>query len=240
MARYFSKPGLLLLLTLVSPCSSAQDDTAVVSTHLQELRDSAKGAELAPRYEAIVELLTAKKLGEADTQAKALRADFEALFDPKQPHYCFQTQQEYDEYVRDRQERFEWIDWSYCLTLKAQAYVAVERGMFTDGLIQLRALEAVAPLSASTLTETAFTLGRLKRMDEALDTYGAALALARKFKSQQMYRAVALRGIGFAQIELGKLDEAEQAYKESLQFDPNNKLTANELEYIRRARASKS
>jgi Flp pilus assembly protein TadD len=50
-------------------------------------------------------------------------------------------------------------------------------------------------------------------------------------------RAVMLRGRGFALIELGRLDEAEKAYRDSLNSEPNNARALNELTYIGRLRA---
>ena len=45
-------------------------------------------------------------------------------------------------------------------------------------------------------------------------------------------RAVALRGRGFALTELGRLDEAEVAYRDSLKLKPENEVALAELKYI--------
>ena len=50
-------------------------------------------------------------------------------------------------------------------------------------------------------------------------------------------KATALRGKGMALIELGDLDLAETTLKESLYYDPDNKLARNELGYIQHLRA---
>ena len=240
MTHRFPQLFLFLVLGLASACCVAEDGVEVRTTTTLASHDQAKGSELSPRYKPISELVVAEKLDEAAAQARNLRADFEALFDTKLAQYCFQTKAEYEEFIQDKQISFEWIDWTYCLTLKAQAFIAAERGQYGDALMQLRTLEVVAPLSAGTLTETAFALGRLQRKDEALALYRNALVLARKFKSQAAYQPIALRGIGFMLVEVGKLDEAEQAYKDSLQLDPGNKIAESELAYIRQVRARKS
>lgn len=48
--------------------------------------------------------------------------------------------------------------------------------------------------------------------------------------------ATAWRGRGFVLTEMNRLDEAENAYKISLQFEPENKNALNELQYIEHLR----
>ena len=49
--------------------------------------------------------------------------------------------------------------------------------------------------------------------------------------------AVALRGRGFVLVEMGQLDEAETAFEDSLELDPNNPIALNELQYVEHLRA---
>ncbi|MDC7684796.1 tetratricopeptide repeat protein [Asticcacaulis sp. BYS171W] len=46
-------------------------------------------------------------------------------------------------------------------------------------------------------------------------------------------KAAILRRKGYALIELGRWDEAEKAYKESLKLDPKNEIAKNELIFIK-------
>jgi tetratricopeptide (TPR) repeat protein len=46
------------------------------------------------------------------------------------------------------------------------------------------------------------------------------------------YRALMLRNRGYALTALNRLDEAQQAYQDSLALDPDNALAKNELHYI--------
>lgn len=66
----------------------------------------------------------------------------------------------------------------------------------------------------------------------ALDVYRKGLDLARRFPSSNALEPIALRGIGFSLIEIGRLDEAEGALRESLDLDPGNPMALSELEYI--------
>jgi Flp pilus assembly protein TadD len=45
------------------------------------------------------------------------------------------------------------------------------------------------------------------------------------------------RGRGFVLTELGRLDEAEAAYRESLKIEPDSERAKNELQYIARLKA---
>jgi hypothetical protein len=50
-------------------------------------------------------------------------------------------------------------------------------------------------------------------------------------------RAHVLRGRGYALTELNRLDEAEQAYNDSLKYEPGNTRAQSELRYIAGLRA---
>jgi Flp pilus assembly protein TadD len=72
-----------------------------------------------------------------------------------------------------------------------------------------------------------------------LVVYQGAETLAVKYPSQRPYQAIALRGMGFSLIELNRLDEAERAFKQSLDIDPTNAVALNELAYIKDLRSPK-
>jgi Flp pilus assembly protein TadD len=52
-------------------------------------------------------------------------------------------------------------------------------------------------------------------------------------------RGRALRGQGYAFVELGDLDTAQKRYEESLATDPNDKLSRPEIDYIKDLRAKR-
>ncbi len=109
----------------------------------------------------------------------------------------------------------------------------------------LRALDAglkLSPLPGADLgdsvplllAEPGAALSALKRYSDSLANFDRALQI-KNLKSDA--RAVMQRGRGFALIELGRLDEAEQAYRDSLATEPNNPRAQQELSYIARLRA---
>lgn len=91
-------------------------------------------------------------------------------------------------------------------------------------------LEA-APNSPALITERNATFFGLRRFDDALAAAKRGLAIP----NLSPHDAARLqRNLGNALTELGRLGEAEQAYRESLQLEPSNPLALNELRYIAR------
>jgi tetratricopeptide (TPR) repeat protein len=86
------------------------------------------------------------------------------------------------------------------------------------------------------VSEKGAALNALKRFDDSLATYTVGLKFASDSDSD---KARMYRGLGFALTELGRLDDAESAYRKSLLCEPGNAHAANELEYIAQLRAGK-
>jgi Flp pilus assembly protein TadD len=160
------------------------------------------------------------------------------LFDRSVKQYTFQSKAEYEEFKAGAAEPFEWIDWGYRDCFQMQAFVRSERNDFEGALRILEQVKQLAPISAGTAVEMGYAFNQLRRFREALDSHMRAEALAGKYPSQRPHLSLALRGKGFALIELQRLDEAEVAFKSSLEIEPNNKLALNELGYIKRLRGA--
>ena len=82
--------------------------------------------------------------------------------------------------------------------------------------------------------ERAVALVKLGRFADALVVYDEGVKLSDK-DNRQLARMH--RGRGYVLTELGRLDEAEQAYQESLTLEPDNALAKRELQYITGLRA---
>lgn len=229
----------LLSLVLCLPLTPAHGLRLgeTISTDLSGMADHAKGRELADQVNAAWVLARTKKLAEAESAAASLQKQFEAAFDTRLRQYSFQTADDHQAFKATAQQPFEWIDWSYKECLQIRAYVAAERRDFPLALALLAAIEAVAPMSAGTLTERGYILNQQSKPEEAMAAYKRALELATRYPSQQRFQALSLRGLGFALIELKRLDEAEATFQESLKVDPNNRLALDELAYIRQLRS---
>ena len=89
-----------------------------------------------------------------------------------------------------------------------QAYLAAERRDFPAALAYLKTIESIAPVSAGSVVEAGYILNQSGKPEDGLSAYRRAYALAEKYPPQRPYRAAALRGIGFALIELKRWGEA--------------------------------
>jgi tetratricopeptide (TPR) repeat protein len=84
------------------------------------------------------------------------------------------------------------------------------------------------------VSEKGAALAGLKRWPDALASYDAVLKIN---DLDDAIHAHALRGRGYALTELNRLDDAEQAYNDSLKYEPGNARAQSELRYIARLRA---
>jgi tetratricopeptide (TPR) repeat protein len=129
-----------------------------------------------------------------------------------------------------------WLDWSFQRALSHKAFILSDNRRYSEALEILDEQTKIAPFAASAYVEKGSILNQQKHPEEALVSYENALKLSRNFKSSKDQEAASLRGIGVTLIDLGNLDKAETVLKESLVIEPGNKISENELEYIKQMR----
>lgn len=123
---------------------------------------------------------------------------------------------------------------------KAAAFLSVRAKDSVAAYAYLDRAQALAPHWAEPLAERAYLTGSLGNRAASLEIYRAALQLAEKYPSSTYLKPIILRGIGFALVELDRLDEAQRAFESSLQLEPSSELAKNELIYIQQVRARKA
>ncbi len=106
----------------------------------------------------------------------------------------------------------------------------------------LRAVE-MSPINSMYLSELGHIYQTKRDWENALYTFQESERYADTYsppelKTHELSRAK--RGVGFALIELGKLDEAETKFKECLEINKNDKSALNELKYIESLRIKKT
>ncbi len=92
------------------------------------------------------------------------------------------------------------------------------------------------PDSLALASEISSTLSMLGRAQDSYDAAAAFLAAHPSLSDKD--KATLLRREGYALIDLGRLDDAEAAYNQSLKLDPGNATALGDLDYIRQQRSS--
>lgn len=123
--------------------------------------------------------------------------------------------------------------------MKGQGFSASAEHDYISALDYLERAASAAPTSASPRVEQGYVLNRLGRFQDGFATYENAVRLAERYTASSDQLPPALRGTGFSLIELGRLDEAEAAFRRSLEIDPDNALPLHELRYIEELRRSR-
>ncbi len=110
-------------------------------------------------------------------------------------------------------------------------YVCIQAQQYEKAISILNTGHTLEPTNPRFVFEKAYAyLG--------LENYERAVALYDKVRKVTAYvtgldKARALRGKGSVLVELGKLNDAEDAFQESLKYDPNSEVARDELVYIK-------
>ena len=133
------------------------------------------------------------------------------------------------------------LDSTWCNALFIKAYILIDRNKQSDAGPYLKKATEMSPFNAHYLNEYAEWYKINRNWQTAYDVFSQARDL-REFSPPDyadQIEARALRGMGFCLIELGKLDEAEKMFKDSLKLVPENQTALNEIGYIKELRAKK-
>jgi tetratricopeptide (TPR) repeat protein len=241
----------LLVVAAVAACPAEQRAQAafgqehsktVVTTVTGSALENGTGHEQRDATNKLATLLKEKKLGEAEEVIAAVLGYFEKLtVDPQITYRCFANQEELA-YFKQRNPDIKnvvWLDHAFGEALHSMAFLLAARKQWDDALKTLDREIAMRPYFAGAHTERGYVLNRTGKHKEALASYQSALALAEKHASSKSWQGLALRGMGYALIELGDLPGARAAYERSLKVDPNNALAQQELEYIKMLESKK-
>jgi tetratricopeptide (TPR) repeat protein len=128
--------------------------------------------------------------------------------------------------------------WAEAFELKA--YALVDLGRNDEASVTLDKALALEPQQAAFLEELGARYETEKNWQRAMETFERAETAANLFTPPALHNdelARAWRGKAFVDVELGRLDEAEQLYLRCLDLDKNDKRAAAELGYVRHKRA---
>jgi tetratricopeptide (TPR) repeat protein len=125
----------------------------------------------------------------------------------------------------------------WCESLFYLAYSDVELGDTAGALEALDQAIALAPFNPHYEVERGFVLRSVGQLDQAMEAYRSASRHAESLGDRtDTWKAISLRGIGSIHAERKNWDEAEKAYRDSLEFEPDNKIALSELQYIKENR----
>jgi tetratricopeptide (TPR) repeat protein len=156
--------------------------------------------------------------------------------------FAFWDQEEFLEFSRrrtseDRRSVF-WVTPSYSKAWWHLAVVCAEEQRLDNALVCVERGIEIEPDHPRLWIEKGFILNRLKRHAEAVSCYEQATLVRAWAPASQIARA--FRGQGSALIDLGRLDDAETAYRRSLDLEPANETALQELEYIQDIRQERA
>ena len=126
--------------------------------------------------------------------------------------------------------RLSWVRPSYSEACYLLGYLAVEESDYAAARRHVECGLGLEPDHPLLLCELGMIEGGAGRHGEALDCYRRA-ADSRPWNPLAVV-ARALRGVGFSLIELGNLDQAEEAFHQSLDLEPDNATARQELQII--------
>jgi Flp pilus assembly protein TadD len=231
----------LLLLVVAGLCNVAlaQSETSPSVLSTTPLRSPAAEPALGSQLRLPVEQAIAHSLKGDHARARPALLDAAKQCDaylavPGRQVRAFRSQRQYLHYLDTHGDGqpTDWLDMACANAYKQLGYIAVEQDQIEQALRWLDKAHASAPYEPEPLTERGAALTRRRDWAGSLENYRQALALTRSHPEAAYLEALALRGTGFALIELGDLPAARQAYEASLQLDPESRIAANELTYI--------
>jgi tetratricopeptide (TPR) repeat protein len=123
-----------------------------------------------------------------------------------------------------------WVCGSYSKAWYLLAVAASKEGRFEKALFCIDCGMELEPDHPELWNEKGYLLGRLKRHQEAFDCYIRAASLRAWAPPSQIARA--LRGQGVQLVDLDRLEEAEEALRQSLELEPDSQTARNELGYV--------
>ena len=172
-------------------------------------------------YDAGMAAIRAKNPGRALEMVKPLLADFEKRYAGEKRHiFCAVNSSQQKAYLSDAAAAkldVVTIEPDWCRAQYIRGYALIDLGKMDDALAAFRHLTDLAPKNSRYLNELGYVLADQKEYADAAKAYERSLAAVDLSPDDyDREKCVAYRGIGYNMAKLGKLDDAEAAYRNCL------------------------
>ena len=247
----------LLLLTLAAlawqpamASMAAEDDSNSTRRSLGTKVDAWQTMQ-ASRITEGDRLLAAKQPQQAIAMAfDPLIADYEAKYASDNiAYYCARTSVEGSAYMihaaaehsrTGKGQDARLLDHLWAYGHYGKAFALIELGQLDAATAELEKALKLSPYNPQFLSQRGFLYMKQKAWQEMLQSNLSAeefVPLASPDDRRDIEHARALRGQGFALIELDRLQEAEAKFLTSLKLDPTSQVAREELDYIEQLKA---
>ena len=232
----------LLALLALAGCIPADQVRTAATGHVVEL-------DLSIDNEAGVALLMeARRLIDDGRPATAIEVPLQRLIATLERDvpagrrvYCARTMQESALYSGQAQsgESVSILPWFWAEAFHLRAYALIELGRTDEAQAMVEKAVELSPSNAVYLSELGHIQQLAERSASALALFTRAEAAARaaspeKLRNVELTRA--LRGQGYALVEMGRFEEAELRYRSSLEVDPADGKSLDALHYVQSLR----
>lgn len=196
-----------------------------------------------PHAEAMIAAASSGQPARAVTEADLVIAEFEARFNKADTLYlCGETQAETIlnmTLATTTGKSAVAVPGEWCSAHFVKGFALIDLGQPDRAEPELRQATEMAPYNAHYLNEYAELIKSRRQWQQSYDLFSHAAEIADVYPAggRKEVKARALRGMGFAKIELGDLDGAERLFKQSLVLQPNYPAALSELRYIAAQRA---
>ena len=238
------KSFCIAVLPLIAISAFAADQAVALRALGNEATIVAPEDEVAALVDQAVTLIREKRLAEALPILDAAIAREEKTYaNEKRQIFCARSMTESMFYLAtaaklDKDTVVLGPTWATAIFLKG--FVLIDMGRQEEAKQYLERAVALSPMNAQYLAELAEWHKSHKdwaKTYELFERASTAAELATPDDAKSFEKRRALRGMGFALIEQGKLDEAEKLYRQCLKLDPNDAGAKGELAYIGELRA---
>lgn len=213
---------------------------------LAEATTDQADAENKAQAESVAEgmkLLKAGQPAEAIARFDRVNSWFEAKYrNEKRKIYCASSTAEMLLYMAEsatkKNDAFA-LDATWADAIFFKGFALIDLGKQAEARAYLERALALSPSNSQYISELAEWEKREKNWQAAYELFerGASAAELVPEGDRQFWLSRAWRGMGYALIEMGRLDDAEALFRKCLAADPKDGGALNELTYIQQLRA---